>query len=448
MGDGQNGVLRVNFEPRLRLAFQGATISSDAGLLVYRELDEAVKLTEVAAETLFDFRIGRNICHSTKALLRQSVYSRLAGYEDVNDADRLSIDPVMRQVVGGRAANKQAASASQIARFETKVLTEMGNLESLISMPGRWVDSIRERQPVKKLILDMDSSVSPTHGDQEGSTYNGHFECTCYHPLFVFNQDGDVEQALLRHGNVASADEWSSVLTPVIERYRETDVPKSFRGDAAFAIPGLYELLEAEGYRYAIRLKGNPILDREVAHLRKRPVGRPSKQPLVRYHHFQYQAKSWDKPRRVVAKVTWYAGKLFPMTGFIVTNLTGSPRQVTRFYNKRGTAEQWIKEGKYAIRWTRLSCTSFDANQVRLQLHVLAYNLGNFLRRLALPGKIKHWSLTTMREKLIKTGARMVRHARYVTFQMAEVAVPRDLYRTMLRRIATFAAKPIRAGPI
>jgi len=447
MGDGQKSVFRVGFEPRLRLAFQGAKISSDAGLLVYRELDEAMKLTTSAAQSLFDFRIGRNICHGMTALLRQSVYSRLAGYEDVNDADRLSRDPVIRQVVGGRAANQQAASASQVARFETKALTEPRNLESLMSMPGQWVDSIRERKPMKKLILDMDSSVSPTHGDQEGSAYNGHFGCDCYHPLFVFNQDGDVERALLRKGNVASADDWRSVLGPVIERHHKTDVPKFFRGDAAFAIPGLYELLEAEGYRYTIRLKANPILEQQITHLLTRPVGRPSKKPLVRYHHFTYQAKSWDKPRRVVAKVTWHAGELFPRVGFIVTNRNGSPKEVTQFYNQRGTAEQWIKEGKYAIRWTRLSCCSFDANQVRLQLHVMAYNLGNFLRRLALPGKIKHWSLTTLREKLIKTGARMVRHARYVTFQMAEVAVPRDLVRAMLRKINAFANRPVRAGP-
>lgn len=447
MGDGHNGVLRVGFEPRLRLAFRGAKISSDAGLLVYRELDEAMKLTATAAASLFDSRIGRNICHGMTALLRQSVYSRLAGYEDVNDAERLCIDPVMRQVVGGRAAGKQAASASQVARFETKVLTQPGNLDVLMGLPGRWAESVRERKPMKKLILDMDSSVSPTHGEQEGTAYNGHFGCDCYHPLFVFNQDGDVEYAKLRPGNVASADDWRSVLEPIVARYRDTDVPKFFRGDAAFAIPGLYELLEAEGYRYTIRLKANPILEREIEHLLRRPVGRPSKKPLVRYHHFTYRAKSWDKPRRVVAKVTWHAGELFPRAGFIVTNRTGSPKDVTQFYNQRGTAEQWIKEGKYAIRWTRLSCTSFDANQVRLQLHVLAYNLGNFLRRLALPGKIKHWSLTTLREKLIKTGARMVRHARYVTFQMAEVAVPHALYRAMLRRIAAFAAKPVRAGP-
>jgi hypothetical protein len=397
---------------------------------------------------LFDFRIGRNICRSTMALLRQSIYSRLAGYKDVNDADRLSIAPVIRHVIGGRAANKQAASASQVARFETKVFTEPGNLEALMGLAGRWVDSVHERKPMKKLILDMDSSVSPTHGEQEGSAYNGHFGCDCYHPLFVFNQDGDVEYAKLRPGNVASDDDWKSVMEPVIARYRDLDVPKSFRGDAAFAIPGLYELLESEGYRYTIRLKANPILEQQITHLLTRPVGRPSQKPLARYHYFIYQAKRRDKPHRVEAKVTWHAGELFPRVGFIVTNLTGSPKQATGFYNQRGTAEQWIKDGKYAIRWTRLSCQNFDANKVRLQLHVLVYNLGNFLRRLALPDKVKHWSLTTLREKLIKTGARMVRHARYVTFQMAEVAVPHKLYRAMLRRIAAFAAKPVRAEPI
>ena len=131
-----------------------------------------------------------------------------------------------------------------------------------------------------------------------------------------------------------------------------------------------------------------------------------------------------------------------------MTNLGGSAPNVVTFYNQRGTAEQWIKEGKYAVRWTRLSCHSFDANQVRLQLHVLAYNLGNFLRRIALPASVKHWTLTTLRDKLIKIGGKMVHHARYVTFQLAEVAVPRRLYRAILDRIRRFAAILPRAAPI
>jgi len=121
--------------------------------------------------------------------------------------------------------------------------------------------------------------------------------------------------------------------------------------------------------------------------------------------------------------------------GFIVTNLRRKPRQVVKFYNGRGTAEQWIKEGKNAVKWTKLSCHDFEDNQVRLQLFALAYNLGNFLRRLALPRSVKHWSLTTLREKLIKIGAKVVTHARYVIFQMAEVAVPKRLFRAILERI-------------
>ena len=448
MGEAGKDALRVGFDRTIMLAFHGARVSSDAGLFPYRDLDEAAGLTTSGTSQLFDLRTGGNIQHSMTALLRQSIYSRLAGYEDVNDAERLSVDPVMRHVVGGRAANRRAASTSQVSRFETDVLVHPDNLAALMNTPGQWVDRLRQRRPIRKLILDMDSSVSETYGDQEGTAYNGHFACECYHPLFLFNQDGDVEYAKLRPGNVASADDWRSVLETVIDRYRHLDAPRFFRADAAFAIPDLYELLEAEGYRYAIRLKANAVLERQIAHLLTRPVGRPPDKPQRFYHSFEYRAQSWDRPRRVVAKVEWHQGELFPRVGFIVTNLGGGAKPVVDFYNRRGTAEQWIKEGKHAVRWTRLSCHRFDANQVRLQLHVLAYNLDNFLRRLALPASVKHWTLTTLREKLIKIGAKMVRHARYVTFQLAEVAIPRGLYRAILRRIRRFAAICPRAAPI
>ena len=174
---------------------------------------------------------------------------------------------------------------------------------------------------------------------------------------------------------------------------------------------------------------------RQIEHLLTRPLGRPPEKPIVWYHSFEYQAASWDKSRRVVAKIEWHRDELFPRVGFIVTNLGGGAASVVWFYNGRGTAEQWIKEGKNAVKWTRLSCHDFVDNQVRLQLFVLAYNLGNFLRRLALPNRVKHWSLTTLREKLIKIGAKVVTHARRVIFQMAEVAVPRELFRSILDAI-------------
>ncbi len=136
-----------------------------------------------------------------------------------------------------------------------------------------------------------------------------------------------------------------------------------------------------------------------------------------------------------MAKVEWHPGELFRRVGFVVTNLSRPAERVMAFYNQRGTAEQHIKEGKNAINWTRLSCHGFRNNEVRLQLHVLAYNMGNFLRTLALPEEVEQWSLTTLREKLVKIGARVVKHSRYVTFQLAEVAIPRTLFAEILRLI-------------
>jgi hypothetical protein len=306
---------------------------------------------------------------------------------------------------------------------------------------GTWIDRVRRRKRLKKLILDMDSSISPTHGEQEGSAYNGYFGCTCYHPLFCFNQFGDLERALLRKGNVHSAHDWRLVLEPIVERYRGLDIDRYYRGDAAFAEPAVYEYLEQEDFSYAIRIPANAALEREIEPLLKRPR-RPPKRTIVRYGGFMYRAQSWDRYRRVVAKVEWRPGQLFPEVGFIVTNLWKPAEKVVLFYNQRGRAEQWIKEGKYAIHWTRLSCHDFQDNQVRLQLFALAYNLANFLRTVALPKGIGHWSLTTLREKLVKIGAKVTRHAKYVTFQLAEVAVPRRMFAAILDRIAQLAIPP------
>ncbi len=443
MGEDKREALRVDFDGQIRFEFHGAKVTSDAGLLVYRELDEALGLTgEVEGSGLSDSRTGLNTRHSLTALLRQSVYSRLAGYEDTNDAERLSVDPAMRRVVGGRATRKTAASTSQVSRFETEVLTTHANLAKLMELPGRWIDQVHRPKGTKEIILDLDSSVSPTHGQQEGTAYNGHFECTCYHPLFCFNQFGDLERALLREGHVHSADDWRSVLEPVVARYRSGKRRRYFRGDAAFAKPEIYDFLEDESYEYAIRLPANDVLYDKIEFLLTRPVGRPPKRPVVWYTSFEYQASTWAKPRRVVAKIEWHREELYPRVGFVVTNLQGWAGDVVAFYNQRGTAEQCIKEGKYALKWTRLSCHRFGANQVRLQLFALAYNLGNFLRRLALPPGVKYWSLTTLREKLIKIGAKIVQHARYVTFQMAEVAIPRKLFREILRRINRLRRAP------
>src|ERR687884_2228708 len=435
-GEAQDTALGLAFDRRLKLEFHGCKITSDGGLLAYRELDHVLRLSEIAGEVLTDTRTGANGRHALLGQFRQSVFGRLAGYEDVNDADRLAHDPAMRWIVGGRAVTHTAASTSQMGRFEIEVLTQEANLSALADLSGRWIDTVHARRPVKIIMLDMDSSVSPTYGEQEGSAYNGHFGCTCYHPLFVFNQFGDLERCALRPGNVHSAEGWRELLQPVIARYRTRVMRHYFRADAAFASPEVYECLEAEGYGYVIRLPANAVLQKRIAHLLKRPVGRPPHEVRRYYASFRYQAQTWSHSRRVVAKVEWHPGELYPRVGFLVTNLCRPSERVVAFYNQRGTAEQWIREGKNAAKWTRLSCRLMRANAVRLQLHALAYNLANFLRTLALPEAVKQWSLTTLRNRLVKIGARIVRHGRSVIFQMAEVMVPRDMFREILAAVA------------
>ena len=219
-GESDRCPIRPYFDRRLKLEFHGSRVTSDAGLLAYRELDDALGLTASASDAICDHRAGRNGWHGVIGLLRQSVYGRLAGYEDVNDADRLGRDPAMRWIVGGKAVERGGASTSEMGRFETELLATDDNLAALAQLSSIWIDRVHDRNPPKLIVLDMDSSVSPTHGEQEGTAYNGHFGCTCYHPLFVFNQFGDLERCTLRPGNVHSAHEWRDVwtrLSPVIE---------------------------------------------------------------------------------------------------------------------------------------------------------------------------------------------------------------------------------------
>ena len=279
MGEKESEPFQFTFNGFLKVAFQGSRVTSDAGLILVRELDERLGLEAILTEHLSDSRHGLNTQFPLPDLLRQSIYSRLAGYEDLNDA------------------------------------------------------------------------------------------------------------------------------------------------------------LETRGVQYAIRIPANKNLELAIEDMLFRSPGRPSLKPLVRYKSFQYQADSWTTARRVVAKVEHHVGELFPRVGFIVTNLRLPNRAVVRFYNKRGTAEQWIKEGKQAAHWTRLSCHRFRANEVRLQLSVLAYNLGNLWRRLVLPARIDTWSLTSLQQRLVKTGGRLVKHARYYWLLLAESHLTRRLFGAMLRRI-------------
>jgi hypothetical protein len=366
-------------------------VTSDAGLLAYRELDDVLGLTEMAGDVLADARSGKNGRHALAGLFRQSVFGRLAGYEDVNDAERLRHDPAMRGIVGGKAAQRSAASPSQMGRFETQWLAAPKNFAALADLSGQWIDLVHGRTPPRGVVLDMDSSVSPTHGEHEMSVWNGHYACTCYHPLFVFNQFGDLERCALRAGNVRSADGWDDVLKPVVARYQGKVSRIYFRADAGLRVSGG----GADQIRDpATGQPGSAEQDRLSAHAPSRTTSAPCAPVPCQ---FQLSGRNLDQAAEGYRQ------------GRVASRRTLSPRRLHRdeheppgrgrrcFLQQTRTCEQWIKEGKGAIKWTRLSCRTFAANAVRLQLHALAYNLRNFLRTLATPEPIKDWSLTSLK---------------------------------------------------
>jgi len=436
VGEAQNRPFQLSFNSSLKVDFQGSAVTSDGGLVLVRELDERLGFGQLIERHLTDSRRGKNTQLPLADLVRQSIYSRLAGYEDVNDAERLSQDPAFRLIGSEKIWERGAALTSRLQSFETEVLTQEENLAGLAALNRELIAKAEAIDSPRRVVLDMDSTEIPVYGRQEHSAYNGHFESTCYHPLLLFNREGDCLAAKLRPGNVHSAEGWEELLLPEIDRQQAQCKEVAFRGDAAFAKPELYEALEEWDVQYAIRLPANDNLQRNITELLTRPVGRPSYKPVVRYKSFLYQAASWTLARRVVAKVEFHCGELFPRVGFIVTNLGTSRRAVVRFYNKRGTAEQWIKEGKQAVKMTRLSCHRFRANEVRLWLSVIAYNLGNLWRRLALPTRVATWSLTSLQQRLVKTGGRLVKHARYYWLLLAEGHLTRRLFAGMLRKIA------------
>ena len=357
----------------------------------------------------------------------------------MNDAESLAHDPTFRLISSETIWERGAALTSRVHSFETDLLTRDENLAGLAVFNRELIARVEALASPQRVVLDLDSTEIPVYGGQEQSAYNGHFESTCYHPLLLFNREGDCLAAKLRPGNVHSAADWDQVLLPEIERQQKQGKDVVVRADAAFAKPEIYEALEGRDVKYAIRVPSNDILEREVAELLTRPVGRPSHKPVVRYTSFRYQAASWTTARRVVAKIEFHCGELFPLVGFIVTTLETDSRAVVRFYNKRGTAEQWIKEGKLAVKMTRLSCHRFRANEVRLALSVIAYNLGNLWRRLAVPKRVDTWSLTSLQQRLMKTGGRLVKHARYYWLLLAEGHLTRRLFGMIVRRLAALS---------
>jgi hypothetical protein len=410
-GEAGKRSIRPDFNRSVMIDFKGAKITSDAGVIMLREVDERFGIIAPIEDRIEDFRSQRHTRHTVVQMIRQRVYQIAAGYEDCNDADHLRIDPALRLAIG--KGHDSGASQSMLSRLENGFLGNVSGLGSLDEAIQRSNDAILKRGDRRRLIIDLDSTEDPAHGSQENAAYNGHFGRNCFHPLFCFTSGGACLGAKLRPGNVHSADGAVDFIRPIISRYRSHFQLFWLRGDAAFANPELYEFCEASRITYFIRLRANEVLTGMIDPYLNRPVGRPPKSGIqVRMVDFQYRAQSWSRFRRVVCKIEWHAGELFPRVGFIVTNSRLTNKEIVKVYNGRGEIENRIKEGKNTLRWDKTSCSSFDANHARLKMGVLAYNLLHMIRTFYLFGEEVRRSMEWLIRRLIKVGARVVYHSR------------------------------------
>jgi len=410
-GEKEIGTIRPEFDRSIMIDFQGAKITSDTGFLLLRAIDERFGILGPIERELEDTRSWVHSDHTQLQMVRQRVYQVAAGYEDCNDADFLRIDPALRLAIG--KGDEAGAGQSRLSRLENEVLGTEAGLTALENALTRSNDALMRRKKKQRLILDVDSTEDPAHGKQENVQFNGHFGKNCFHPLFAFTSEGDCLRAKLRPGNVHSADGVVDFLDPIVKRYRSRFILFWLRGDAAFAQPEVYEYCEGERVTYFIRLPANAVLNRLIDPYLTRPVGRPPKSGIqIRLVDLWYQAQTWDKERRVVAKIEWHDGELFPRIGFIVTNSRVPSGKVVKVYNGRGDVENRIKEGKNTLRWDKTSCHRFTANQARLLMGVLAYNLLHMLRQFYLMGEEVKRSMEWLIKRLIKVGAKVAYHGR------------------------------------
>jgi len=431
------------FKKQITADFEGGQISSDGGACLIREVDEKYSVTKEAAESLCDKRDARRTTHDEEGLLRQRIFAIALGYEDANDADMLRRDPMLKTAAGALPeSSKDLASQPTLCRFENGA-----DSKDIFRLSESLLDLYIKTHPKKNrrlVVIDIDSTDDPTHGQQQFSFFHGYYGTHMYHPLLVFDgMDGFPMAAILRPGNKNASHRAVALLKRIVKRIKKA-YPKAdilLRADAGFAVPALYSFCEREKIYYTIGLITNTRLKDKAADLlslaEKKFHQTQEKQRL--FTSFNYKADSWNRYRRVVAKAEWLDKG--PNQRFLVTNLHLKPKRIyDDIYVLRGDVENRIKELKLELHADRLSCHRFMANQFRLLLHTIAYCLFLLLRKHLRGTALKNAQVGTIRLKLLKIGARVRETNRRVWVHLATGYPYKDLLGQVLLNIR--AAEP------
>ena len=423
----------------IRVNFEGGSLSSDAGLLLLKEFYHKMGMRSLAKKKFFTAGSNHIRIHKDHENLLQMLYQITASYFQDNHADALRNDPIFTAAVGKGVL----ASQPTLSRFHNRLdKNTLSQLEEMLRILRSRVYSIEKPGYV---LFDIDTTLLPTYGKQEGEAFNYHYGAHGYHPLLCFDgMTGDLLKVELRPGTKYCSNGAADFMKPLLEEYQRKypDISLFLRGDSGFATDELYSLCEMNGTSYAIRLKENDVLRRLAKELDSELYDLTQEDVVsyaVVYGEFEYKAGSWDYPRRVVCKIEKPYGQMIHIATFVVTNMDSSPKELIQFYCKRGQMENFIKECKSGFDLEYVSSSSQIVNANRVQIHALAYNLFNWFRRLTLPESLRTNRIETVRLKLLKIAARIVRSARYTVFKLCSSCPFQDEFYETLQNIWKFS---------
>lgn len=424
----------LNFNKNLKVSYDGGNLSSDTGLLIPRSFDEALGLSKLIENCFFKCY---GAVHTTSDVIKQVIYATIAGYHTDDAADDLRNDPVFLQVLGKNALASQPTVSRRLNDFDDKMLEKLDNL--LLA----FVKKAYQIKRPEHVILDIDSTHIDTYGNQQETAYNYHYSATGYHPLMLFDGiTGDILKVELRKGSVYTSNNVVAFMRPVLEWFKDKfpDIHLILRGDSGFATPDLYELLDEFSVDYIIRLKANAILYKNSKDIEDELLdvyGDDYSKSHAVYSEFNYQSANWNHSRRVVCKVERKVNELHPRHTFIVTTLGAHPQEVIKAYQQRGNMENYIKEAKIDFGMGTLSHNVFTTNAAKLVIRSLAYNLMNFMKRLALPKQYAKNRMLTLRTILIKVAGRFVHSSRYVKVKFSSSFPYKRLIKSLLKKLNT-----------
>jgi hypothetical protein len=405
--------------------FEGGALSSDGGLMLLRQVDSRIGLTKAVAGVLHDPRDPERITHELRDLIAQRLYGLCCGYEDLNDHGQLRQDPLMQTAVGTTA---ELASSPTLSRLETRATRA-----DVVALNRVLVEQFIAAQAgaPQDLILDVDASDIPLHGEQEQAEFHAYYDHYCYLPLYVFAGQAMLA-CVLRRSRIDGAKHAAAVIRLLVGRLRQAwpGVRIIVRGDSGFCRQRLIRWCERRDVGYVIGVARNARLHRIVEGwerlLEHRYAESGTKQRLIR--EFRYAADSWNRERRIVTRLEF--GNQGANPRFVVSNLD-LPAQVLYdgLYCQRGEAENRIKETQLDLFGTRASCHKFLANWLRVMFAALAYTLMQRLREIALPHTdLARATAATIRVKLLKIGAAVIRNTRRVRILFASHHPLRDTF--------------------